>query len=123
MVVVVIIAIVAGTVGVQALNMLENAKIKTTSTQISNLGTALDAYKLWNRQYPSSGEGLQALVSPKSGKPYLDRVPQDEWGNDFIYLYPGSNNSGKYDLMSYGPDGAPGGGDDIANYSTGEPKQ
>ena len=50
----------------------------------------------------------------------MSEIPKDPWGNDFIYLYPGTQNAGKFDLMSYGPDGVQGGGDDIGNWSTGD---
>ncbi len=120
MVVVVIIGLIAGVVSVQVFGQLEDANVKTTQTQLKSIENALDLYRLSNRGYPSTAEGLGVLTAPKSGAPVMNEVPKDAWGNSFIYLYPGTQNSGKFDLMSYGPDGVQGGGDDIGNWSTGE---
>lgn len=117
MVVVVIISLVAGVVGVAVLNRLNDAQKKVAFTQLKNIGDALDLYKLSMRTYPSTAEGLNALVSPKNGeKPFLPQVPKDPWGQDFVYIYPGTHNQGGFDLMSYGPDSVQGGGDDITNW-------
>jgi general secretion pathway protein G len=116
MVVLVIISMVVGLVGVQVFNSLKNAQIKATQTQMARIAEALDLYRLSYRQYPSSGEGLAALKTPKGGgAPVMEQIPQDPWGNDYVYIYPGQQNSGKFDLISYGPDGQAGGGDDITN--------
>ena len=120
MVVVVIIGLIAGVVSVQVFGQLEDANIKTAQTQIKSVENALDLYRLSNRGYPSTAEGLGVLAAPKSGAPVMSEIPKDPWGNDFIYLYPGTQNAGKFDLMSYGPDGVQGGGDDIGNWSTGD---
>ena len=118
MVVVVIIGLIAGVVSVQVFGQLEDANIKTAQTQIKSVENALDLYRLSNRGYPSTAEGLGVLRHPKSGAPVMSEIPKDPWGNDFIYLYPGTQNAGKFDLMSYGPDGVQGGRDDIGNWST-----
>jgi general secretion pathway protein G len=120
MVVVVIIGLIAGVVSVQVFGQLEDANIKTAQTQLKSIENALDLYRLSNRGYPSTAEGLGVLAAPKSGAPVMSEIPKDPWGNDFIYLYPGTQNSGKFDLMSYGPDGVQGGGDDIGNWATQE---
>ena len=120
MVVVVIIGLIAGVASVQVFGQLEDANIKTTQTQLKSIENALDLYRLSNRGYPSTAEGLGVLAAPKSGAPVMSEIPKDPWGNDFIYLYPGTQNAGKFDLMSYGPDGVQGGGDDIGNWSTGD---
>jgi general secretion pathway protein G len=118
MVVLVIIGLVVGIIGVNVLGRLEEANVKTAATQIKQIGAALDLYKLNFRTYPSSGEGLQALVAPKgNAQPFMKELPQDPWGRDYIYIFPGSNNPGGFDLMSYGKDGVQGGGDDVANWS------
>ena len=117
MVVVVIISLVAGVVGVSVLNRLDDARKKVGMTQLKQIGDALELYKLSMRNYPSTAEGLQALVSPKNNeKPFMPTVPKDPWGNDFVYIYPGSHNSGSFDLLSNGPDGVQGGNDDIGNW-------
>mgnify|MGYP000727109843 FL=1 len=88
---------------------------------IQNLETALKLYKLDNGSYPSTEQGLQALVEmPESGTipkkwkkgGYLEKgkVPNDPWGNDFVYLSPGLK--GDFDIISYGADGVPGGEDE-----------
>ncbi|MEL6545754.1 MAG: type II secretion system major pseudopilin GspG [Myxococcota bacterium] len=114
MVVVVIIAMVAGIVGVQVFGVLGGAQNKAAWTQMKNIQDSLDVYKLNNRKYPSTAEGLQALTQSKGGtEPLMKTVPKDPWGNDFIYVYPGQQNSGGVDLLSYGQDGVSGNGDDI----------
>ena len=117
MVVLVIISLVAGTVGVVVMGRLKDAQVKQVGIQIKNLAEALELYKLQFHNYPSTGEGLQTLVSPKgNAQPFIPQVPHDPWGNDYVYIYPGTNNTNSFDLMSYGPDGVQGGGDDITNY-------
>jgi len=117
MVVLVIISLVAGTVGVAVMKQLENAKHKQAGVQIHNLSEALELYKLQFHNYPTTSEGLPALVAPKgNAQPFIQQVPQDPWGHDYVYIYPGTNNQGGFDLMSYGPDGVQGGGDDVTNY-------
>jgi general secretion pathway protein G len=119
MVVVVIIGLVTSVVGVAVFNQLQNAQSKTAKTQIQQIANALDMYKLSYRQYPSTAEGLQSLMSPKDGgAPVMNSIPQDPWGKDYVYIYPGQNNPRSFDLYSYGPDGAAGGGDDVANWET-----
>ena len=117
MVVVVIISLVATVVGVSVLSRLDEARKSLAKTQIHNIADALDLYKLSMRNYPSTAEGLQALVAPKNNeKPFLDKVPKDPWGNDYVYIFPGQHNPGGFDIMSYGQDSVPGGGDDIGNW-------
>ena len=117
MVVVVIISLVAGVVGVQIFGQLKSAQISTAETQMKQIGEALDLYRLNFRSYPSTAEGLSALVAPKgNAEPFMAKIPQDPWGNDYVYVYPGTHNTGKFDIMSYGPDAVQGGGDDIGNW-------
>ena len=117
MVVVVIISLVAGVVGVQVFGQLKSAQISTAETQIKQIGEALDLYRLNFRNYPSTGEGLASLVSPKgNAEPFMPNIPEDPWGVEYIYIYPGTRNAGRFDLMSNGPDGVQGGGDDIGNW-------
>ncbi len=124
MVVVVIISLVAGVVGVAVLNRLGEAQKKVAFTQIKQISEALELYKLSFHNYPSTGEGLQVLAAPKGGeKPFIQSVPKDPWDHEYVYIYPGTNNQGSFDLMSYGPDGVQGGGDDVTNWATAETAQ
>jgi general secretion pathway protein G len=117
MVVVVIISMVATVVGVTVLQRLGDAQKKVAFTQIRQISDALDLYKLSLRNYPPTGEGLNALVTPKGNeKPFMTSIPKDPWGNDYVYIYPGTHNPNGFDLMSYGPDGVNGGGDDVGNW-------
>lgn len=118
MVVIVILAMLAALVGPKLMGRTDDAKIETTKTQIKNIESALKLYKLDNGVYPTTEQGLAALVAkptvgviPKSYKDegYLDskKIPKDGWGNDYVYLAPGEH--GDYDLYSYGADAAQGG--------------
>jgi len=130
MVVIVILAMLAALVGPKLMGRTDDAKVKTTSIQLKGLESALKLYKLDNGSYPSTEQGLNALVTkptvgviPKSYKEggYLESksVPKDAWGNDYLYVSPGEH--GDYDLFSYGADGAKGGESknaDITNWET-----
>jgi len=117
MVVVVIISLVAGVVGVSVFGRLKEAQIRTAKTQIKTISDALDLYKLQFHSYPSTAEGLGSLTAPKgSQEPFLKQVPKDPWGKNYVYIFPGTHNSGGFDIMSYGPDTGPGGSDDIGNW-------
>jgi len=118
MVVIVILSLLAVLVGPKIIGRSDDAKIADAKVQIRNLETALKLYKLDNGDFPSTEQGLPALVEkPTSGKipnkykseGYLDNknVPQDPWGADYVYLSPGEH--GDYDLYSFGGDGARGG--------------
>jgi general secretion pathway protein G len=101
----------------------EQAKFTAAQTQISAFETALDAFEVDNGYYPNGKDGLLDLIEePKDAKnwrgPYLRQgIPLDPWQNEYIYEYPGRNNENGYDLMSVGPDGRVGGGDDTINWS------
>jgi len=117
MVVVVIISLVAGVVGVSVLNRLEEARKKVAYTQIKQISEALELYKLSFKKFPGTAEGLSALTVPKGKEqPFMPTIPTDPWDNEYVYIYPGAKNSGGFDLMSYGPDGVDGGGDDVGNW-------
>lgn len=118
MIVVVILALLAALVAPKIIGRSDDAKIADAKVQIRNFETALKLYKLDNSNYPSTEQGLSALVTkpavgqiPKNYKAegYLENknVPKDPWGNDYIYLSPGEH--GDYDLSSLGADGARGG--------------
>lgn len=117
LVVLTIIALVGAVVAPQVLNKVGGAKSTTTKMQIDDLGAALDLFYLDTGDYPSTDEGLQALVEAPAGSdnwngPYLKKstIPKDPWKHDFHYQSPGEH--GEYDLYSYGKDGAPGGEDE-----------
>lgn len=119
MVVIVILGVLAGLIVPKIMNRPDEAKQLKAKMQIESIGTALKLYKLDMGSYPTTEQGLQALVSApgttgtskwrKGG--YLDKgkVPKDPWDNEFIFLSPGAN--GDYDLISYGADGVTGGDD------------
>lgn len=124
MVVMVILGLLVAVVAPNILGRGEEARIGVAKTQLRNIGNALDLYKLDNFNYPSTEQGLEALVSEPSGSPaaknwnkdgYLPNLPLDPWGNEFEYVSPGSE--GPYDLYSLGPDGREGGSDDNADIS------
>ena len=118
LVVMVILGLLAGIVGPRLFGRTDDARIEAARVQIENLSTALKMYKLDNGVFPTTDQGLQALVSqPQGGDAprkwreggYLEKssVPKDPWDNDYIYLSPGVH--GSFDIMSYGADRAPGG--------------
>lgn len=116
LVVVVIIGILAVFVVPKILERPEEARRTKAAVQIKSLEEALAMFKLDNGFFPSTDQGLQALVNkPGSGRipgryregGYLPKVPADPWGTPYVYLSPGLH--GDYDLISYGTDGEPGG--------------
>ena len=121
MVVIIILGILAMYVGPKLMGKPGEAKQVKARMDISSLETSLKIYKLDSGSYPSTEQGLQALVEkpetgvvPRKWKKggYLEKgkVPKDPWGNDYIYLSPGLK--GDFDIISYGADGAPGGEDE-----------
>lgn len=114
MVVVVILAILAGFVVPKLMDRPDEARIVKAKQDIQAISSALQLYKLDNYQFPSTDQGLDALVQkpsgdpePKNWKPLLDQLPNDPWGNAYLYLSPGEN--GDFDLFTYGADGVDGG--------------
>ena len=114
MVVIIILGILATLVGPKMFGRVGEAKQKATATQIELFGTALDSLRLDVGRYPTTAEGLDALVSQVSGLeewngPYLkkSKIPLDPWHNAYIYESPGTN--GDYDIISYGADKMVGG--------------
>lgn len=108
MVVLVIIGIMAAIVAPRFIDRADEAKIEATKAQMGNIAQALKMYRLQNGRYPDSSSGLNALAGKdKGGKRYMDTVPKDAWGNDFVYLSPGVH--GDFDILSYGADGKSGG--------------
>lgn len=122
MVVIVILGLLAGIVGPRILGNVDKAKIAQAKANIKSFETALGNYKLDSGIYPDTEQGLQALVeAPSSGTlpkhwrkgGYMDKIPKDPWGNEFIYICPGVH--GDFDISSYGRDGMSGGEDENAD--------
>lgn len=116
MVAIVIIGLIGGIVAYNVFPMLDKAKVQTARAQIDRLETALAQFRLDNQGYPTTQQGLQALVEMPGGlrRPeryqtggYIESLPEDPWGNPYVYIYPGE--FGEFDILSYGADGRPGG--------------
>src|SRR5208282_1356346 len=114
LVVITIIGLIMALVGPRVLNYLAEAKTKAAKIQIESFAGALDLYYLDTGRYPTSSEGLTALVQPPGNLttwngPYLkgSTVPDDPWGHPYVYRSPGQH--GAYDIISYGSDGQEGG--------------
>jgi general secretion pathway protein G len=125
LVVLVIIGLIMGLVGPRVLSYLSDARIKATKLQIEAFGSSLDLYYLDNGRYPSSSEGLTALVRRPSNAeswngPYLKgaEVPADPWKNEYVYRSPGEDSP--YEIMSYGSDGREGGTGSAADIKSGK---
>ncbi len=115
LVVLVILGLIASLAGPQVMKYLGGAKTDTAKQQISLFDSVLDGYKLDNGRYPTTQEGLDALVKAPAGVnswkgPYLKKstLPKDPWGNPYVYTSPGEQGRA-YDILSYGADGKPGG--------------
>ena len=127
MVVVVILGILAAIVVPRIMSRPDEARVVKAQQDIRAIGAALDLYKLDNFSYPSTDQGLEALVKrpvqlPSGAKwrdgGYLAKVPVDPWGNPYQYLRPGQH--GEYDLYTLGADGTPGGegvNQDLGNWT------
>jgi general secretion pathway protein G len=124
LVVIAVISLLAALVAPNVFRHVGTAKDATAKSQIEMLGAALDSYRLDNGRYPSTEQGLAALwetptTEPRPNNwrgPYLRKaVPNDPWGNPYVYSSPGENSKQGYDLLSYGADGQPGGEDDDAD--------
>lgn len=113
LVVMVIIGLLVGYVGPKYFSQIGKSEVKAARAQINALGKALDQFRLDNGHYPTTEEGLVALVERPADEakwdgPYLSKaVPPDPWGNPYVFVLPGEH--GEYDLLSYGKDGKPGG--------------
>ena len=123
MVVVVIIGLLAAIVAPNLIGNIDRAAVTRTKGDIRSIETALNLFRLDNFKYPSTDEGLDALVSnpgeasAPNWKQYLRNVPSDAWSNPYQYRYPGQQ--GEFDVFSYGADGQEGGEDinaDIGNW-------
>jgi general secretion pathway protein G len=122
LVVITIIGLIMGLIGPRVLNYLGESKVKAAKIQLQSFGAALDLFNLDAGRYPSTAEGLAALVRRTPGVsawngPYLrgGAVPNDPWNNPYIYRAPGER--GAYDIVSYGSDGQQGGSGTAADIS------
>ncbi|MGO0309215.1 type II secretion system major pseudopilin GspG [Endozoicomonas acroporae] len=124
MVVIVILGVLASMVAPNIIGNKDKADLQKAVSDIVALENALDMYKLENNNYPSTQQGLAALVSKPSGSPeprsyrdngYIRRLPKDPWGNDYLMLSPGEH--GPVDIFSAGPDGQSGTDDDTGNWN------
>jgi len=130
LVVLVIMGLLISVVAPTVLNSADDARIQKVQADFKAIETALKIYRLDNYGYPSTEQGLVALVEPSTLEPeprnfkqggYLEEVPMDPWGREYLYMSPGEN--GEVDLFSYGADGLPGGegqNEDLGNWSRGE---
>lgn len=113
LVVIVIIGLLAGYVAPRYFSQVGKSEVQVAKAQIDAFEKALDQYRLDNRRYPATDQGLQALVAkpvsePNWSGPYLKKaVPADPWGHSYVYKSPGEH--GEFDLLSYGKDGQAGG--------------
>jgi general secretion pathway protein G len=128
LVVIAIIAILAGIVGLNLAHKPAEAKVAATKMQVNILQSAVQTYRTEQGRVPTQAQGLRALVEKPAAEPipanypaegYLTsrRLPQDAWGRDFIYLAPGRSNE-TFEIISYGSDGEPGGAGDAADLSS-----
>jgi general secretion pathway protein G len=122
------IIVVVAILGMLATVLIVNYSSRTKDTQIQaaqlgikNLSSALELYKLDNGFYPTTEQGLKALLEkptsapePKKWKQYIESMPRDPWNNDYVYIQPG--NKKDFDLYSKGPDGIESEEDDITNW-------
>ena len=114
MVVLVIIGVLAALIVPNVLDRADDARTTAARTDVTNVMQALKLYRLDNQRYPTSEQGLQALIAkpttaplPLNWRPYLEKLPNDPWGRPYQYLNPGVK--GEIDVMSFGADGQPGG--------------
>lgn len=127
MVVLVIIGIIASMIVPNLMGSQDTAREQKAVIDIGSLETALGMYRSQNYNYPTTEQGLEALVEQTNIEPvprrfpeggYIKRLPQDPWGNDYQLLNPGEH--GNMDIFSMGPDGEAGTDDDIGNWNLGD---
>lgn len=126
LVVIVIIGLLATIVAINVIPAGDKARVTKAKADIATLDQAIEQYRLDNLTYPSTTDGLQALLSPPAGlaQPeryrqggYIKKLPQDPWGHAYFYAAPGKN--GPFDVYSFGADGKAGGtGDNADIYSS-----
>lgn len=124
MVVVIIIGLLASIVAPQVLNRADEARVQKVKSDFKSIQTGLKMYRIDNYSYPTSEQGLQALVERPTMAPqprnwdesgYLEQLPRDPWGNPYLYLSPGESHD--YNIYTLGADGVSGGEDQNADIS------
>jgi general secretion pathway protein G len=119
LIVLVVLGLLVSIVGPKYFTQLGKSEAKAAQAQVASLAKALDIYRVDVGHYPTTEEGLAALIAaptnePKWHGPYLQKAaPPDPWGRAYVYKSPGEH--GDFDLLSFGKDGAPGGTDDNAD--------
>lgn len=120
MVVLLIIGVLAALIVPNVLSRADDARVTAAKVDVNNLVQALKLYKLDNQRYPTSEQGLQALLTkpttnpiPSNWKSYLDQLPSDPWGHAYVFINPGIQ--GEIDVMSFGADGVAGGDGNAAD--------
>ena len=119
--VLVILAVLAAVVVPKFTGRTEQARVAAAKADIAAIDLQLDAFEVDAGRYPSTEEGLNALMNPPTTVkawhgPYLKKPAIDPWGRPYVYRYPGQINTAGADLFSFGPDGNEGGGDDVGNW-------
>ena len=116
MAVIVILGILTTIVAINVSPFLNRANLEKARADIAQVEKALETYRFQHYGYPSTNQGLESLITPPDGlrnknlypsDGYLSSLPQDPWGNEYLYLFPGQYT--KYDVYSLGADGTPGG--------------
>lgn len=116
-----LVGLVAGAVAVAMFGQLDSGRKGAARSQAYEIAKALDVYRLQVGHFPTEAEGgLDALTHPPKGEPVMERLPEDPWGNAYVYVYPGTHNKNKPDVISKGPDGLLDTEDDIGNWPEGE---
>ena len=135
MVVIVIIGLLVAIVAPNVLERADEARVQKVKADFKNLETALKLYKLDNFSYPTTEQGLKALVEKPSLDPvprnwkqngYVEKLPDDPWGRPYLYVSPAEFGKGQYDIYTLGADGVTGGEDqnaDIGNWQQGSAEQ
>ena len=127
MVVVIIIGVLTALIAPNIIGNVDKANITAARADLRTIAMQLDLYKLDNNTYPTTDQGLEALVTKPSGHPeprnwksggYLKSVPKDPWGTPYVYISPGTH--GKYDLYSLGADAQEGGTEEAADITSWE---
>ena len=128
MVVVIILGILTAIVAPNIIGRVGDAQISAAKQDIRNIESSLRLFRLDNFNYPTNEQGIKALIAKPVGQntrnwkgPYLNRMPADPWGNQYLYMYPGLN--GEIDVYTYGRDGQPGGSGDDADIGNWDSQQ
>lgn len=128
MVVVIILGILTAIVAPNIIGRVGDAQISAAKQDIRNIESSLRLFRLDNFNYPTKEQGIKALIAKPVGQntrnwkgPYLNRMPADPWGNQYLYMYPGLN--GEIDIYTYGRDGQPGGSGDDADIGNWDSQQ